>query len=93
MSITKKELVAAVSDSTGIGRKDTEAVVDSLVATIQEQLQAGAEIAITGLGKFSPTQRGAREGRNPRTGETIQIAASIGVKFSAAKALKEAAAG
>lgn len=90
MSLTKKELIAKVADETGYSRKDTELVLDSLAGTVSEMLASGAEFVLPGVGKFSTSQRAARTGRNPATGESIQIPASTSVKFSATKALKDA---
>ncbi|ANY15930.1 HU family DNA-binding protein [Bordetella pseudohinzii] len=89
MSLTKKDLIAKLSDETGFSRKDTENMVDTLAATISEQLVAGEEFTLPGVGKFSTSQREARTGRNPQTGESIEISASVGVKFSASKTLKD----
>ena len=89
MSLSKKQLVAEVAEKVGFSNKDTEAVIDALVSTVQEQLQAGEEVTLVGLGKFSVTERAARAGRNPQTGETVQIAAKKAPKFSISKTLKD----
>ncbi|MGB3067055.1 MAG: HU family DNA-binding protein [Ottowia sp.] len=89
MSLTKKDLIAKLSDETGFSRKDTENMVDTLASTISEQLVEGEEFTLPGVGKFSTSQRAARIGRNPQTGDSVEIAASVGVKFSASKALKD----
>jgi DNA-binding protein HU-beta len=69
--------------------RQAASVVDAAFDLIAGELAAGRDVAIAGFGKFSVTERAAREGRNPATGETIQIAASRAAKFSAAAALKQ----
>ena len=69
----------------GVSKDDVEKVFDAIAS----ELQNGGEVAVSGFGKFSVSHRAARQGRNPATGETIQIAASNGAKFSAASALKQ----
>jgi DNA-binding protein HU-beta len=71
-------------------KKDAAAVVDAIFDTITKALAKGDEVAIAGFGVFKTAKRAARMGVNPKTGEKIQIAASIKPKFRAAKALKEA---
>lgn len=89
MSLSKKQLVTEIASKVGYSNKDTEPVIDALVSTVQEQLQAGGEVTLVGLGKFSVTERAARAGRNPQTGETVQIAAKKAPKFSVSKTLKD----
>jgi len=89
--MTKAELVEAVMKETGIEKKTeatraVEAVFDSIVKTMGR----GEDVAITGFGTFRVVKRAARQGRNPKTGETIQIGASVKAKFRAGKVLKEA---
>jgi len=87
----KTDFIEVVMNAGGIEvKKNAIAVVDSIFDTIAEALSKGEEVAISGFGTFRITKRAAREGINPRTGEKIQIAASIKPKFRAAKALKEA---
>lgn len=88
--MTKQELAAKVAESAGIEKGQAQKAVDATVQAITDELANGGEVAIAGFGKFSVSERAAREGRNPATGETIQIAASKGAKFSAASALKKA---
>jgi len=71
-------------------KKDAAAVVDAIFDTITKAMAKGDEVAIAGFGVFKTVKRAARMGVNPKTGEKIQIAASIKPKFRAAKALKEA---
>ncbi len=86
--MTKHELAKRVATDAGITAGQAASVVDAACDAIAGELFAGRDIAIGGFGKFSVTERAAREGRNPATGETIQIAASRAAKFSAAAALK-----
>jgi DNA-binding protein HU-beta len=87
--MTKPELAKRVAADAGITAGQATSVVDAVLDAIASELAAGRDIAIAGFGKFSVSERAAREGRNPATGETIQIAASRAAKFSAAAALKQ----
>lgn len=71
-------------------KADMTAVVDGLTEIVQEHLAHGKEVTLPGIGKFSVTERAARSGRNPQTGEELEIPASKAPKFKASKALKEA---
>lgn len=87
----KTELVDAVMEKNGIEtKKKAQEIVDSVFDTITKTMSRGEEVAIPGFGSFRVVKRAARQGRNPKTGETIQIAASTKPKFRAAKQLKEA---
>ena len=86
--MTKTELAKHVASQAGLTGEQAKSVVDAVFDTIAGELAAGRDVAIAGFGKFSVAERAAREGRNPATGETIQIAASRAAKFSAAAALK-----
>lgn len=88
--MNKKELVAALAEKTEMTKVNAENALNAVVEVITEELANGGEIALTGLGKFSVKERAARTGRNPQTGETIEIAASKAPAFKAAKALKDA---
>lgn len=88
--MNKAELISRVAEVNETTKKAAGEQVDAIVAVITEALASGEEVAISGFGKFSVTKRAAREGRNPQTGETIQIAASKSPKFKASKALKDA---
>jgi DNA-binding protein HU-beta len=88
--VTKSEFVDQVADRAGLSKRDAAAAVDAVLETIESTLSRGSEIAFSGFGKFSVSQRSAREGRNPATGERIQIAASTVPKFTAGAALKKA---
>ncbi len=89
-AIKKKELVQMLAEKSGAAKKDVEAWLDGLVETLTHLLRKGEKINITGLGIFKVADRKARMGRNPRTGEAIQIAASKKLRFTASKVLKEA---
>lgn len=88
--MNKKELIKNVATKLDITQKDTEAVVSEVFNTIADALVDGKEVSITGFGKFSVSERAARTGVNPSTGEKLQIAASKAAKFKASKILKEA---
>jgi DNA-binding protein HU-beta len=88
--MSKQEFVDKVASETGLSKKDAGAAVDAVLGTIESTLKNGGEVAFTGFGKFHVAQRGAREGRNPRTGETMQIAATKVPRFSAGSGLKKA---
>ncbi len=88
--MTKGEFVEKVAAESGLNRKDAGAAVDAVLSTIENALKSGDEVNFTGFGKFHVAERGAREGRNPRTGESMQIAASKVPRFTAGSALKKA---
>jgi DNA-binding protein HU-beta len=88
--VNKNDLVSAVSGSAGMSMADANKAVDSVFATISNSLQGGNEVRLVGFGTFSVAHRKATTGRNPRTGETIQISARNQAKFKAGKARKEA---
>ena len=88
--MNKNDLVSAVATSTGLSKSDGARAIDSMLASITGALRDGDEVRLPGFGTFSVRQRNASEGRNPRTGEPIQIPASKLPKFKAGKILKEA---
>jgi DNA-binding protein HU-beta len=88
--LNKSELIEQVADRAEIKRSEAEAAVNALTDVVKETLQRGGDVAITGFGKFSVAERGARQGVNPQTGERIQIAASKAPKFSAGADFKKA---
>ncbi len=88
--MNKNELVAAVADKTGLSKADSGKAVDATFEAITDALKDGTEVRLVGFGSFVVTNRAASEGRNPRTGETIQIPASRQPKFKAGKGLKDA---
>lgn len=89
MEITKKDVVNLVKAKTDLSVKTTSEVVDALLEVITEALADGDSVRFTGFGTFSVTERAARTGKNPRTGEVIEIAASKSVSFKAGKSLKD----
>jgi DNA-binding protein HU-beta len=91
--VTKSELVDQVADRAGLTKQDAGRAVDALLATVEETLRRGSEVSVSGFGKFHVSQRGARQGVNPRTGERIQIAASRVPRFTAGSGLKSAVKG
>ena len=87
--MNKTELVVAVAEQAGLSKKDAEAAVKAFTDVVAEALKAGDKIQLVGFGTFEVSERAAREGRNPRTGETMTIEASKTPKFKAGKALKD----
>jgi len=88
--MNKASLVDAVHEKIGGTKVQAEQAMDTVIDSIVGALKKGEEVSIAGLGIFSTKQRAARSARNPRTGETIQVAAMRVPKFRAAKALKDA---
>lgn len=90
--MNKNELVAKVSDQSGLSKKDAEKALAAVIDTITAALVAGDKVQLVGFGTFETKQREARTGRNPRSGETIEIPAASLPAFKAGKALKDAVA-
>ncbi len=90
MAISKGEFVERVASEADLTRKEAENAVNAVLTTIENSLKSGEEISFTGFGKFHVAERGAREGRNPRTGETMAIAATKVPRFTAGSGLKKA---
>ena len=88
--MTKTEFIDEVAERAGLTKKDASAAVDAVLETIEGALKRGSDVTFSGFGKFSVSARAAREGRNPATGEKIQIAATKVPKFTAGAALKKA---
>jgi DNA-binding protein HU-beta len=88
--MNKSDLVDAIAESAGLSKADAGRALDALVDTVTSALKSGQSVSLVGFGTFSVRDRAARTGRNPRTGETIQIAASKNPAFKAGKALKDA---
>lgn len=88
--MNKNDLVAAVADESGLSKADAGKAVDGVFNAITDALKKGEEVRLVGFGTFAVAERAASEGRNPRTGETIQIPASKQPKFKAGKGLKDA---
>jgi DNA-binding protein HU-beta len=89
-TMSKKDLIDAVAQGADITKEKANAAIDALTAAIVKALKHGEEVALAPLGKFKVTKREARQGRNPSTGETVEIKAATVAKFQAAKALKDA---
>ena len=79
----KTEIMSALAEKTGLTKADVEKVYNATFELIKEELSKGNEMSVAGFGKFKITERAAREGRNPQTGETIKIAASKSEGFKA----------
>ena len=90
ISMNKTELVAAIAEKTELTKKDAESALKAFTDVVAEELKKGEKIQLVGFGTFEVSERAAREGRNPQTGETMKIAASKAPKFKAGKALKDA---
>lgn len=88
--MNKTELVAAVATSADLPKTQAEKAVNALFETIKKTLQGGDSVRLVGFGTFEVADRAARQGRNPQTGEVIQIKASKQPKFKAGKELKDA---
>ena len=88
--MNKTQLAEVVALKTGLKKKEAEAAVNAMTEAVAEALKAGDKVQIIGFGTFDVKESAAREGRNPRTGETIKIAASKRPVFSAGSALKNA---
>ena len=87
--MNKTELVAAMAEQTNLSKKDAEAALKAFIDVVSEELKKGEKVQLVGFGTFEVSERAAREGRNPQTGETMEIAASKAPKFKAGKALKD----
>ncbi len=90
MQMNKSDLAATVSVAAGVSQMDAANAIDATIDAITAVLKAGGEVRLTGFGSFSVSDRAARKGRNPATGEAIQIAASKQPRFRAGKGLKNA---
>ena len=87
--MNKTELIAAVAEKAEISKKDADKALKAFTDTVAQELKNGEKVQLVGFGTFEVSQREAREGRNPRTGETMKIAATKMPKFKAGKALKD----
>jgi len=88
--VNKNDLVALVADAAGLSKIDATKAVDAVFDGIIQSLKKGEEVRLVGFGTFDVSDRAASEGRNPRTGEKINIPASKQPKFKAGKTLKDA---
>ena len=87
--MNKAELIAAVAEKAELSKKDAEKAVKALTDVISDELVKGEKIQLVGFGTFEVSERAAREGRNPKSGEVMNIPASKTPKFKAGKALKD----
>lgn len=88
--MNKNELIAFIADQAGLSKNDATNALNAFIEAITITLAEKGTVSLVGFGSFSVTERAARDGRNPRTGETIKIAASTQPKFSAGKTLRDA---
>ncbi len=87
--MNKTELITAVAEKAEISKKDAEKAIKAFTDAVAEELVNGGKVQLVGFGTFEVAERAAREGRNPKSGETMTIAASKTPKFKAGKALKD----
>lgn len=87
--MNKAELISAVSEKTELTKKDAEKAVNAILASIEEALAKGDKVQLVGFGTFETRERAARKGRNPQTGEEIDIAAAKVPVFKPGKSLRE----
>ncbi|MFC5281135.1 HU family DNA-binding protein [Arcanobacterium canis] len=92
MSLNRTELIAKIAEEAGLTKTDADKAISALQTVLVDALAKGDSVKITGLMSVERTERAARKGRNPRTGEEIQIPAGYGVKISAGSNLKKAVA-
>ena len=88
--MNKSELVASIAEQSGLKKTEAEKAVKAFIDTVTAEMKKGEKVQLVGFGTFEVATRPAREGRNPRTGETMKIKASKAPKFKAGKALKDA---
>ena len=88
--MNKNELITAVAEKSGLTKKETEKILKAFTEVVTEELKNGGKVQMVGFGTFEVSERAARDGRNPRTGEPMPIEASRAPKFKAGKALKDA---
>ena len=87
--MNKSDVIDRVAGAAGVGRQQAESVLDAFFDTVRSATKGGDRVAWPGFGSFTTTQRKARTGRNPRTGESVKIPATKAVKFSASSTLKD----
>ncbi len=88
--MNKTELVHAIAKETGLSKKDASKALDALTGAVTKALKKKDKVQLVGFGTFETVKRAARNGKNPQTGATIKIPASVAPKFKAGKALKDA---
>lgn len=87
--MTKKDLITAIAEKSGLSKKDSEAALAAFIETVEEQLKAGQSVQLTGFGTFEVRERAERKALNPRTKEPITVPATKTPAFKAGKALKD----
>jgi DNA-binding protein HU-beta len=87
--MNKGELIDAIAEKADVSKKDADQILTAMLETIQDTVSSGEKVTLVGFGTFEPRERSAREGRNPRTGETMMIPATRVPAFSAGKLFKE----
>ena len=87
--MNRTELVAAMAEKTQLSKKDADLALKAFIDVVSKEMQKGEKVQLVGFGTFEVSERAAREGRNPKTGETMTISASKSPKFKAGKALKD----
>ena len=88
--MNKTELVAAIADQASLSKKDSEAALKAFISVVTDELKKGEKVQLVGFGTFEVATRAAREGINPRTGNTMSIPESKAPKFKAGRGLKDA---
>jgi DNA-binding protein HU-beta len=88
-AVNKSGLIDAVSKTTSLAKRDAEEAVNALIHVVSKEVRSGRRVVVAGFGSFNPTHRGARMGRNPRTGAPVKVSAARGVRFAASAMLKE----
>lgn len=91
--MNKGELVDAMADASGLSKSEAERALNAFIDSVQGAVAKGDKVTLPGFGAFAPTQRSARIGRNPRTGEPVNIPASKSAKFSVGAKFKAMVAG
>ena len=88
--MNRGEFVAAISDASGLTKADADRALEAMFKVVKKTLKSGDSVSLVGFGTFVVRKRAAREARNPRTGETVQVPASMNPAFKPGKALKDA---
>lgn len=88
--MSKQQLVDMIAEKAGLTKADAARALDATMESVKEALKKGEKVSLVGFGTFATSKREAREGRNPRTGETVKIAARTAVTFKAGSKLKDA---
>ncbi len=88
--MSKQQLVEMIAEKAGLTKADATRALDATMDSIKDALKKGEKVSLVGFGTFATSKRAAREGRNPRTGETVKIAARTAITFKAGSKLKDA---